>query len=256
MANGNVTALVNTNQLLAARYNFDPYGNLLGMSGPLAEANTYRFSSKEYHPNSGLVYYLYRYYEPNLQRWLNRDPIEEMGGINLYGFVGNDPLNGVDALGLWNTCGHNSLLNSAFGKNESLKDDVKQWKDASKDTDDPSKGGQRPENSYQHGMRSPDQDKEEARRDADKFIADKLNEAIKAEREGRHGDAMNELGKGMHTITDRLSPAHRDEKKWRGPWNPLSWPHPLFELWPSRKARQQSNEQLRDYYDKFQEGCK
>ncbi len=46
----------------------DPDGNLLSMSGPLTEANTYRFSSKAYHPNSGLVYYLYRYYEPNLQR--------------------------------------------------------------------------------------------------------------------------------------------------------------------------------------------
>ncbi len=195
------------------------------------------------------------FYDPGLQRWINRDPIQEEGGINLYGFVCNDPLNSIDTLGLYNTCGHNSLYDSAL-KDRMSKESLDGIKQGSKDTDDASKGGQKPENSYQHGMRSPDQNPENARRDADDFIKDKLNEAIKAEREGRHNDAMNELGKGMHTITDRLSPAHRGEQKWRGPWNPLSWPHPFFELWPGRKARQQSDQQLRDYYDKFQEGCK
>jgi uncharacterized protein RhaS with RHS repeats len=47
-----------------------------------------------------LYYYGYRYYDPNLQRWLNRDPIQEAGGINLYGFVGNDAVNIFDLFGL------------------------------------------------------------------------------------------------------------------------------------------------------------
>ncbi|EEF59405.1 RHS repeat-associated core domain-containing protein [Pedosphaera parvula] len=54
----------------------------------------------ELHPNSGTYYYGYRYYEPNLQRWLNRDPIKEAGGINLYGYVGNSPINKIDRFGL------------------------------------------------------------------------------------------------------------------------------------------------------------
>jgi len=78
--NGNVTAMVNTNGIVVAHYNYDPYGNLLGMGGPIAEANLYRFSSKEIHPNSALIYYLYRYLDSGLQRLLNRDPIEEFGG--------------------------------------------------------------------------------------------------------------------------------------------------------------------------------
>jgi len=45
---GNVTCLINTNGQVVARYSYDPYGNLLGMSGPLAGVNTYRFSSKEW----------------------------------------------------------------------------------------------------------------------------------------------------------------------------------------------------------------
>jgi len=38
----------------------DPFGKTLASSGPLAEANLYRFSSKEFDVRSGLIYYLYR----------------------------------------------------------------------------------------------------------------------------------------------------------------------------------------------------
>lgn len=44
--------------------------------------------------------YQYRYYDPAMGRWPSRDPIEEEGGINLYGFVGNDGVNHWDRLGL------------------------------------------------------------------------------------------------------------------------------------------------------------
>ena len=76
---GNVVGLVNTNGLLVAHYKYDPFGNLIAMSGPLASANRYRFSSKEWNENEGLYYYGYRFYDPNLQRWPNRDPLGEPG---------------------------------------------------------------------------------------------------------------------------------------------------------------------------------
>ena len=98
--NGNITMLVNSSGAVLAKYLYDPYGNTLGMWGAKAPVNTYRFSSKEIDVKSGLYYYGYRYYEPNLQRWLNQDPIEEMGGINLYRFVGNNPISFVDPYGL------------------------------------------------------------------------------------------------------------------------------------------------------------
>src|SRR5436190_20190878 len=98
--NGNNTYLVNSSQSLAASYKYNPFGGTVSSSGTLASANTYRFSSKEYHVNSGLYYYGYRWYDANLQRWLNRDPIEEHGGLNLYIFSQNNPAGKIDLLGL------------------------------------------------------------------------------------------------------------------------------------------------------------
>lgn len=40
------------------------------------------------------------HYDPQVGRWMSRDPIEENGGLNLYGFVGNDGVGKVDVLGL------------------------------------------------------------------------------------------------------------------------------------------------------------
>src|SRR5437667_6837405 len=58
----------------------DPFGNLISSSGSLAGPSVYRAFSKEFHANSGLYYYGFRFYDPNLQRWLNQDPILEGGG--------------------------------------------------------------------------------------------------------------------------------------------------------------------------------
>lgn len=98
--NGNITCLIFKNQQVAAKYLYDPFGNTMAMSGPLANANKYRFSSKEWNENAGLYYYLYRFYDPNLQRWVNRDPIQEYGGWNLYEFTMNDPIDSDDSVGL------------------------------------------------------------------------------------------------------------------------------------------------------------
>jgi RHS repeat-associated protein len=112
--NGNVTVLLDTNQAVVAKYVYDPFGAVLSMSGSLAHANLYRFSSKEIHVPSGLLYYLYRYYDSTIQRWPNRDPLGEVGfetlrdklaiilggGPNDYLFVKNRPVGEWDALGL------------------------------------------------------------------------------------------------------------------------------------------------------------
>ena len=98
--NGNVTFLVNSGQTAEAWYRYDPYGRTMAQSATaLTTANVYRFSSKEIHAQSGMYYYGFRFYDPHLQRWPNRDPIVEAGGVNLYGFVMNDPVDVIDKFG-------------------------------------------------------------------------------------------------------------------------------------------------------------
>ena len=59
---------------------------------------TIRYSGKEM-DDSGLYYYGARYYAPWLQRWVSADPAGAVDGLNLYGFVGNNPLHYIDSDG-------------------------------------------------------------------------------------------------------------------------------------------------------------
>src|SRR5205807_8844363 len=102
--NGNITYMLDANQAMVAKYRYDPFGSTISSSGSLRFDNLYRFSSKEIHVNSGMYYYLYRFYDPNLQRWINRDPLTSSGDYgaprNLYRSFGNDPLDYIDGTGM------------------------------------------------------------------------------------------------------------------------------------------------------------
>jgi len=112
--NNNVTALVDANGTRKAHYTYDSFGNLIEKSGPMADANLYRFAAKEVHPLSGLYSYLYRFYDANLQRWLSKDPIGLRGGRNVFAFVGNSPISRIDPLGLDFNSSANYGLNDLY----------------------------------------------------------------------------------------------------------------------------------------------
>jgi len=102
--NGNVTGLVDgSSGEVKAAYEYDPYGQILRATGDYAKENPFRFSTK-WQDATGLHYYGLRYYNADTGRFQNRDPIGEQGGLNLYAFVGNDPINQWDVLGMfpWN----------------------------------------------------------------------------------------------------------------------------------------------------------
>ena len=99
--NGNVVALVHAaDGAETARYEYGPFGEALRVTGPAAALNPFRFSTKRTDSTTDLVLYEYRAYNPSTGRWPNRDPIGEPGGLNLYGFLGNNPLSKYDRLGL------------------------------------------------------------------------------------------------------------------------------------------------------------
>jgi RHS repeat-associated protein len=117
--NGNVVGLVTgTSGTATAQYEYDPFGEVIRATGPMAKVNPFRFSSKYEDEESGFLYYGHRYYSASTGRWLNPDPVHDLAfKISLmragqwkesglakeferYLFVGNDPLNRIDLLGL------------------------------------------------------------------------------------------------------------------------------------------------------------
>ena len=98
--NGNIVCYVSESGTIAAQYVYDPYGNVIEQYGTLADGFAIRFSSKYTDVETGLISYLRRFYRPDHGRWLNRDPIEERGGENLYAFCVNNPVYLYDIDGL------------------------------------------------------------------------------------------------------------------------------------------------------------
>jgi len=118
-ANGNISEYIDSVGNIVAHYEYDAFGNTVVEYSPLLKGGggnaagglpfSFRFSTKYWDNETGLYYYGYRYYKPEWERWLNRDPIKERGGRNLYGFVGNSPLNRWDKLGLFGDGGERCI---------------------------------------------------------------------------------------------------------------------------------------------------
>ena len=113
---GSIREMTDAGGTIHARYDYDPYGRLTKVSGDM-EAD-FGFTGHYRHAQSGLLLTIYRAYDPNTDRWLNRDPIEERGGINLYAYVANNPIFFFDPLGLelgnyWDVGATMNYLNQA-----------------------------------------------------------------------------------------------------------------------------------------------
>jgi RHS repeat-associated protein len=119
-ANGNITDYVDASGAVVAHREYDAYGNTVASSGQMVNDFNFWFSSKYLDQETGLLYYGYRYYVPEIGRWVGRDPIENTGftfiprfyryrsmlGLrvssgtpNLFSFVNNEPILWFDFMG-------------------------------------------------------------------------------------------------------------------------------------------------------------
>lgn len=96
---------------LAARYDYDPYGRSTTITG--STLPDFNFTGLYRHSPSNLDFATYRAYDPDLGRWLNRDPIGEAGGSNLYNYASNDSVNRSDPLGLLTVLVHGTKLRNS-----------------------------------------------------------------------------------------------------------------------------------------------
>ena len=75
-------------------YSYGPYGETNSVTG-----NAFRYTGRRLDPETGLYYYRARMYSPTLGRFMQNDPTGYSGGLNLYAYAGNDPINHTDPMG-------------------------------------------------------------------------------------------------------------------------------------------------------------
>ena len=103
-AYGNVMGYRDAEGNVVAEYTYDAFGRTVAQNGTMTEVFAIRYSTKYYDKETGLYYYGKRHYSPEWRRWLNRDPIEEQGGVNLYCMCKNGALYNYDSLGEFACC--------------------------------------------------------------------------------------------------------------------------------------------------------
>jgi len=103
---GSVVALTNAAGAVVERYVYDPYGRtyILAPDGTKRVTseygNPFMWTGQRYDATVGLYHFWARTYSPGLGRWLQRDPLGYVDGVNLYEYVGGNPACAIDPLGL------------------------------------------------------------------------------------------------------------------------------------------------------------
>lgn len=98
---GSLRLITDSSGNVVKRVDYDSFGNIIADTNPGFNV-MFGFAGGLQDPDTGLVRFGYRDYNPDTGRWTAKDPIFFAGGdTDLYGYVLNDPVNGIDPSGLW-----------------------------------------------------------------------------------------------------------------------------------------------------------
>ncbi|MEA4883036.1 MAG: RHS repeat-associated core domain-containing protein [Clostridia bacterium] len=95
---GSTRAITDSAGQVVARFEYEPFGLLTMSTGPMA-SGAHRFTGKPEDGATGLYYFGARHYDPEIGRFISRDPATD--GPNLYGYCRSNPLRYMDPTGTW-----------------------------------------------------------------------------------------------------------------------------------------------------------
>ncbi|MBQ0720856.1 MAG: hypothetical protein KBT88_08465 [Gammaproteobacteria bacterium] len=132
-ATGHTVAITDINQNVVNKYAYDPYGQLMAKQEQIAQPFTYvgQYGVMTEAQDSDLYYMRARYYDAEIGRFISEDPIGMAGGINLYAYVGGNPVMLVDPSGLYAGYGNGPYGNYYVTKRASEAAGRKEYADAS-----------------------------------------------------------------------------------------------------------------------------
>lgn len=98
---GSTIAITDASGNIVNKYAYDAFGKVLKETETISNPFKYvgRFGVMD--EGNGLFYMRARYYDSEVGRFINKDPIGLAGGLNMYAYVGNNPVNGIDPIGLY-----------------------------------------------------------------------------------------------------------------------------------------------------------
>ena len=99
---GDVERVISADGTILAAYTYDAWGNVLTSEGSLAQQNPIRYRGYYFDTETSLYYLQSRYYDPTVGRFINVDnqlAFNDMTGLNLFAYCGNNPISRTDANG-------------------------------------------------------------------------------------------------------------------------------------------------------------